>query len=92
MEGQSLSESEEGIRSRNVTVLLATDVTKRNDQLFMPNTIELAQIKKKEKGQYVSEIKFSNNMSEEEVKGRILSHFPNSKNQRYSTILVFYLI
>ena len=61
MEGQSHSESEEGIFCRNVTVLLATDVTKRNDQLFMPNTIEMAKIKKKEKGQYVSGIKFSSN-------------------------------
>lgn len=86
MEGQSHSESEEGIFCRNVTVLLATDVTKRNDQLFMPNTIEMAKIKKKEKGQYVSGIKFSSNMSEEEVKGRILSHFPNLKNQRYIII------
>ena len=86
MEGQSHSESEEGIFGRNVTVLLATDVTKRNDQLFMPNTIEMAQIKKKEKGQYVRKIKFSNNMSEEEVKGRILSHFPNLENQRYLII------
>ena len=86
MEGQSHSESGEEIRSRNVTVLLATDVTKRNDQLFMPNTIEMAQIKKEEKGQYVRGIKFSDSMSEEEVKGRILSHFPNLKNQRYIII------
>ena len=86
MEGQSHSESGEGIRSRNATVLLATDVTKRNDKLLMPNTIEMAQIKKKEKGQYVRGIKFSDNMSEEEVKGRILSHFPNLENQRYIII------
>ena len=86
MEGQSHSESGEGIRSRNATVLLATDVTKRNDKLLMPNTIEMAQIKKEEKGQYVRGIKFSDNMSEEEVKGRILSHFPNLKNQRYIII------
>lgn len=86
MEGQSHSESGEGTFYRNVTVLLATDVAKRNDQLFMPNTIEMAKIKKKEKGQYVSGIKFSSNMSEEEVKGRILSHFPNLKNQRYIII------
>lgn len=86
MEGQSHSESGEGIRSRNATVLLATDVTKRNDKLLMPNTIEMAQIKKEEKGQYVRGIKFSDNMSEEEVKGRILSHFPNLENQRYIII------
>ena len=83
MEGQSHSESGEGYHSHNVTVLLTSDVKKQNEQVFMPNTIEMAKIKKKEKGQYVSGIKFSSNMSEEEVKGRILSHFPNLKNQRY---------
>ena len=96
---QSLSESREGNRARNVTVLLASDVNKRNDQVFMPNTIEMAKIKKKEKGQYVSRIQFSDNMSEEEVKRRLLLHFPNLENQRYiytivwySTILAFYLM
>ena len=83
MEEQSHSESGEGNCFRNVTVLLATDVNKQNDQLFMPNTIEMTQIKKKDKGQYVSGIKFFDYMSEEDVNERILSHFPNLENQRY---------
>ena len=83
MEGQSHSEGGGRNFYRNVTVLLSTDVNKRNDQVFMPNTINMATIKKKGKGQYVNRAHFSDDMSDEEVKRRLISLFPNLENQRY---------
>lgn len=93
MEGQSHSESGEGYHSHNVTVLLTSDVKEQNEQVFMPNTIEMAKIKKKETGQFVKRIQFSDYMSEEEVKRRLLLHFPNLENQRYIyNYLVFHYL
>ena len=93
MEGQSHSESGEGYHSHNVTVLLTSDVKEQNEQVFMPNTIEMAKIKKKETGQFVNRIQFSDYMSEEEVKRRLLLHFPNLESQRYIyNYLVFHYL
>lgn len=83
MDEQLHSESARGIHYHNVTVLLSDNVTKRNDQVFMPNTIVMASIKKKCKGQFVNNVKFTVNMSKEDVKRTLLSHFPNLKNQRF---------
>ncbi|PFX12847.1 hypothetical protein AWC38_SpisGene23127, partial [Stylophora pistillata] len=75
------SESGRGIHCHNVTVLLSSNVTKRNDQICMPTTIDMAKLKKKGKGQFVNNVEFNINMSEEDVKRRLLSHFPNLENQ-----------
>lgn len=84
MEGhESYSESGERYRYRNVTVLLSSDVSRQNDLVFMPNTIEMGILRKTDKGQYVSGIQFSDSMSEEDVKKRLILHFPNLENQRY---------
>lgn len=72
MEGQSNSEGGGRNFYRNVTVLLSSDVNKRNDQVFMPNTINMATLKKKGKGQYVNGAHFSDDMSDEEVKRRLI--------------------
>ena len=72
MEGhESHSESGEGNRSRYVTALSSDDVNERNDRVFMPDTIEMAEIENEEKGQYVNGIPFSDNLSEEEVQRRL---------------------
>lgn len=84
MEGhESHSESGERYRYRNVTVLLSSDVSRQNDLVFMPNTIEMGILRKTDKGQYVNGIKFSDSMSEEDVKRRLILHFPKLENQRY---------
>ena len=62
---------------KNVVVLkLGTDVFDRNGQVLMPNTIELAQIKKAEKGQFKTNIKFTKEMTEVDVEGLLRRNFP----------------
>lgn len=61
---------------KNVVVLLESDVRCVNDQVLMPNTIEMARIHKHDKGQYKSNIEFTTEMTEMQVKEWLLHHFP----------------
>ncbi len=68
---------------KSVVVLLDSDVTVgENGQVFMPNTIEMAKLKKKEKGQYVGKITFSSEMTKEDVLKQLHSNFPVLKDKR----------
>ena len=92
----SPSQSEEHSRSQNngigkaksVTVLLPGDVTFGDKgEVFMPNTIEMAVIKKLEKKRFKSAlagngIHFSSEMSEEDVKKKLQDEFDILKNCR----------
>ena len=63
--------------SKNVVVLkLGTDVFDRNGHVLMPNTIEMGQIKKPEKGQFKTNIKFTKEMTEVDVEGQLRRNFP----------------
>ncbi|PFX19179.1 putative ubiquitin thioesterase [Stylophora pistillata] len=61
---------------KNVVVLLESDVRCVNDQVLMPNTMEMAWIHKHDKGQYKSNIEFTTEMTEMQVKERLLHDFP----------------
>ena len=62
---------------KNVVVLkLGTDVIDRDGEVLMPNTIEMAQLKKQEKGQFKTDIKFTKEMTEKDVEGQLRRNFP----------------
>ena len=67
---------------KSVVVLKGSDVTKRDGLVFMPNTIEMANLKKTEKGQF-KKMQMSSKMSETEIGQTLTALFPNLKNKRY---------
>ena len=61
---------------KSVVVLFDSDVTFReNGEVCMPNTIEMAQLKKPEKGQF-AKIFFTLEMTEEDVHKELCFNFP----------------
>ena len=67
---------------KSVVVLKSSDVTIRNNSVFMPNTIEVAQLKKKEKGQFVTNVQISSKMSQQDIRELLISLFPYLGDQR----------
>ena len=67
---------------KSVVVLKSSDVAIRNDSVFMPNTIEMARLKKKEKGQFLRNVQISSKMSKQDIKGLLISLFPYLGDQR----------
>ena len=67
--------------SKNVVVLKETDVTRRGGYVAMPNTIEMAQIKKPEKEQFKTQICLSSNMTEEDVNPSLVKAAVNGRVQ-----------
>ena len=60
---------------KSVTLLKFDDCRRRNGTVYLPNTIEMARIKKPERGQH-KKIKFFTNTSEQSVKDTLLAEFP----------------
>ena len=73
---------EAGVTGKSVVVLRGSNVIVRNDIAFMPNTIEMAQIKKREKGQFKTNVQFCSKMTELDVKKLLMDTFPYLENQR----------
>ena len=67
---------------KSVVVLKSSNVTIRNDSVFMPNTIEMAQLKKKGKGQFLTNVQISSKMSKQDIKELLISLFPYLGDQR----------
>ena len=67
---------------KNVVALKESDVTIRNGVVFMPNTIEMAQIKKPEKGQFKTKMRISSSMTEGDIEQVLVEAFPFLKGQR----------
>ena len=67
---------------KNVVVLNSCNVTIRNNFVFMPNTIEMAQLKKKEKGQFVTNVQISTKMTQQDIRELLISLFPYLGDQR----------
>ena len=67
---------------KNVVVLKSSNVAMRNDSVFMPNTIEMAQLKKKEKGQFLTDVQISSKMTQQDIKELLISLFPYLGDQR----------
>ena len=68
--------------SKSVVVLKRSDVTIRNGFVFMPNTIEMAQIKKQEKGQFKTNMAISSRMTDRDIKRVLVEAFPLLEGQR----------
>lgn len=67
---------------KSVVVLLDSDVTvSENGQVFMPNTIEMAKLKKPKKGQY-RKITFTSEMTKEDVLITLHCNFPILREKR----------
>lgn len=69
---------------KNVVVLKSSDVIIRNDSVFMPNTIEMAQLKKKEKDkkQFVTNVQISSKMTQQDIRELLIRLFPYLGDQR----------
>jgi len=79
-DGESSAKSRRGgPKIKGVVVLLDGDVVRGNDQVYMPNTIELGWLKKK--GQH-DKITFSSEMTVEDVRSALHLKFPFLKNKR----------
>ena len=70
------------LAEKSVVVLKSSNVTMRNDSVFMPNTIEMAQLKKKEKGQFLTNVQISSKMTQQDIKELLISLFPYLGDQR----------
>ena len=69
---------------KKVMVLLASDVIfMGSGEVGMSTTIDMAKLKKPEKGQYKNRIKLTFEMTEEDVLRQLRLHFPILRNKRY---------
>ena len=67
---------------KNVVVLTRGNVGIRDGMVFMPNTIEMAILKKPDKGQFKTNIPFSSNMTKTDVKYILMENFPILRDKR----------
>ena len=67
---------------KSVVVLKRGNVGLRDGMVFMPNTIEMAILKKPDKGQFKINIPFSSNMTETDVKCTLMETFPILRDKR----------
>ena len=67
---------------KNVVVLKSCNVTIRNNFVFMPDATEMAQLKKKEMGQFVTNVQISTKMSQKDIRELLISLFPYLGDQR----------
>lgn len=71
--------------SKTVVLLTKDDCERRNGKVYMPNTIEMAKIKKPDRGQYRANVQFSKVMGKDMVRRRLHEEFPtfDLMNVRY---------
>ena len=81
MRGMEPSDTQANFHDLSVVVLKTSDVTMRGNDVFMPITIEMSQIKKPERGQF-KKIEITKEMTEEDVTEKLLETFPYLRNQR----------
>ena len=77
-----MPKKDEAPTEKNIVVLKSSDVTKRDELVFLPNTIEMAQLKKPEKGQFKTKVQISSKMTEVDIKNILVEKFPFLKHQR----------
>lgn len=61
---------------KNVILLRFEDCQRSNGSVLIPNTIEMARIRRPDTGQYRPNVQFSKNMSEQVVKQTLQNLFP----------------
>lgn len=64
-----------GPKGKNVVVLKSDDVVIRGPEVFMPNTIEMARIKKRNKGQFKTGVQISSLMTAADVETKLKEVF-----------------
>ena len=69
-------------KGKSVVVLKPCDVVEKNGKVFMPNTIEMAKIKKTDRGQFKTNLQFSSKMKESDIKRILVETFPFLECQR----------
>ena len=67
--------------NRSVVVLKTSDCTIRGNDVFMPITIVMSQIKKPEREQF-KKVEITKEMTERDVREKLLETFPYLRNQR----------
>ena len=70
------------LTGKSVVVLKPCDVVERDGTVFMPNTIEMAQLKKSEKGQFKTNVQISSKMTEMDIKRILVKTFPYLESKR----------
>lgn len=75
------SDTHTNSNDRSVVVLKTSDVNIRGNEVFMPITIEMSQIKKPERGQF-KKVQITKEMTEEDVTEKLLETFPFLRNQK----------
>lgn len=73
-------------KGKSVVVLKPCNVEERDGTVFMPNTIEMAQLKQEHMGQFRTNVQFSPEMSDEDIKRKIVETFPFLEGQRYDIV------
>lgn len=74
-------------KGKSVVVLKPCNVVERDGTVFMPNTIEMAKLKKEDMGQFRTKVQFSSKMSDKDRKRKIVETFPFLEGQRYDIVL-----
>lgn len=75
------SDTHANSNDRSVVVLKTSDVKIRGNDVFMPITIEMSQIKRPERGQF-KKVQITKEMTEEDVTEKLLETFPYLRNQK----------
>ena len=75
------SDTHANSNDRSVVDLQTSDVKIRGNDVFMPITIEMSQIKKPERGQF-KKVEITKEMTERDVREKLLETFPHLRNQR----------
>ena len=71
-----MAAAENNLFHKNVTLLRFADCQRSNGSVLIPNTIEMARIRRPYTGQYRPNVQFSTNMSEQVVKQTLQNSFP----------------
>ena len=75
------SDTHANSNDRSVVVLKTSDCTIRGNDVFMPITIVMSQIKKPEREQF-KKVEITKEMTERDVEEKLLEKFPYLRNQR----------
>ena len=75
------SDTHANSNDRSVVDLKTSDVKIRGNDVFMPTTIEMSQIKKPENEQF-KKVEITKEMTERDVREKLLEAFPYLRNQR----------
>ena len=76
---------------RSVVVSKTSDVKIRGNDVFMLMTIEMSQIKKPERGQF-NKVEITKEMTERDVREKLLETFPYLRNQRKYYVIIITLL